>query len=205
MRGIILKDLYNLRGQLRIGSVLLLLYGAVAVYSGDYSLLALMVGVVGLMLTVTACSYDEKNKWERIALSMPLLRRNLVEGKYMLGLIFAVLGLLLNLMVLLLAGNEGITGSMGVSLGIFSGNLLSLALLLPILFRFGVEKGRLWMMVIVVVPLSLLMLVQGLPNPAGFAGALSTGPGKVIGPVLILALLAASFFLSVRIVEKKEF
>ena len=203
MTGILIKDFYNLKGQLRIAGVILLVYGIITLQSDNYSMLSVMTGVFGMMLPVTACAYDEKAKWDRMALSMPLSRRDLALGKYLLGTGLATAGLLINLIVLFIIGVDQVPGGMGVPLGVFAANLIFLALLLPIIFHFGVEKGRMYMLALFLIPTVLILLLQGRELPAIPDGSL--GMLKLLIPLLVVVMLAGSLRISAGIMDRKEY
>ena len=203
MTGILIKDFYNLKGQLRIAGVILLVYGIITLQSDNYSMLSVMTGVFGMMLPVTACAYDEKAKWDRMALSMPLSRRDLALGKYLLGTGLATAGLLINLIVLFIIGVDQVPGGLGVPLGVFAANLIFLALLLPIIFHFGVEKGRMYMLALFLIPTGLILLLQGRELPAIPDGSL--GMLKLLIPLLVVVMLAGSLRISAGIMDRKEY
>ena len=203
MTGILIKDFYNLKGQLRIAGVILLVYGIITLQSDNYSMLSVMTGVFGMMLPVTACAYDEKAKWDRMALSMPLSRWELAFSKYLLGIGLATAGLLINLIVLFIIGVDQVPGGMGFPLGVFAANLIFLALLLPIIFHFGAEKGRMYMLALFLFPTVLILLVQGreLPSiPEGVLGML-----KLPLAFIVVVMLAGSLRLSAGIMDRKEY
>ena len=48
-----------------------------------------------IMIPMVAMSYDDKSKWDRYALTMPVSRRDMVLSKYLLALAFAAFALLI--------------------------------------------------------------------------------------------------------------
>lgn len=203
MSGILIKDFYNLKGQLKIAGVILLVYGIITLQSENYSMLSVMTGVFGMMLPVTACAYDEKAKWDRMALSMPLSLRDLAFSKYLLGAGLATAGLLINLIVLFLIGVDQVPGGMGFPLGVFAANMIFLSLLLPIVFHFGVEKGRMYMLGLFLIPTVLILLMQRRELPVIPEGVLEIL--KLLIPLLVVVMLAGSLRLSAGIMDRKEY
>lgn len=143
MKGLLLKDWYALRGQAGRLFFLIALYIVIGEFSAG-------IGSIGILLCAmlpTSClAYDERAKWDRYALSMPLSVKDLVVSKYLLGYLMLGAGAALKLLVIVLPiGN----GSDFVSFVLtIAAALLYLALQLPILFKFGTESGRIWMMII---------------------------------------------------------
>lgn len=64
-----------------------------------------MVSVmVFMMLTMSAAAYDEQNGWELYRLSMPLSRRDVVRGRYLVIASLGCMGMLVALALVLLVG-----------------------------------------------------------------------------------------------------
>ena len=87
MKGLLMKDLLNLKRQGGIILLVLAMYGLFAFSSGMSEVLGSMICVFGAMLPVTALAYDERAKWDKYALTMPVTRRQMVLSKYLLGLL----------------------------------------------------------------------------------------------------------------------
>ena len=95
-----------------------------------------------------------------------------------------------------------------VTFGLFlEMGVLFLSFTIPVMFRYGVEKGRLFMMLFAVAP-SLLMIPLAewltkndvpLPPAEVLVGLM------VASPLFILAIFLVSFRISVNILKKKEF
>lgn len=98
------------------------------------------------MLPTSCLAYDERAKWDRYALSMPLSVKDLVVSKYLLGYLMLAAGAALKLLAMALPiGNGSDFTSFVLTIAV---SLLYLALQLPILFKFGVENGRIGMMIV---------------------------------------------------------
>ena len=143
MKGLLLKDWYALRGQAGRLLFLIALYIVIGEFSGG-------VGSIGIllcaMLPMSCLAYDERAKWDRYALSMPLSVKDLVVSKYLLGYLMLAAGAALKLLAMALPiGNGSDFTSFVLTIAV---SLLYLALQLPILFKFGVENGRIGMMIV---------------------------------------------------------
>ena len=82
MSGLILKDLYTLVKQLKIMLLMLLLFACVPNLS-----MASFAVLYAAMLPVTAMAYDERSKWNELAVMMPYSPTAIVASKYLFGLI----------------------------------------------------------------------------------------------------------------------
>jgi ABC-2 type transport system permease protein len=203
MKGLLLKDLLNLRKQARIILLFVGFYFVLGVINQNGDSFGGVVALLFAMLTVTALAYDERAGWDKYALTMPVSRRELVLSKYLLGVLLSGVAFLLNLIFQLVFVSAGLVDGLLISLALFGVGLFFLAMMLPINFKWGVEKGRILMMIVLFGPTILITLLprMGVPMPdAQFLQLLT-----YVLPVAAIALFAASVWISLRIYEKKEF
>ena len=212
MKGLLIKDLCNLRQVAKQSLIVLAVLAAWCVFLKNYQLFPMMTIVYSMMLMFTAMSYDEMAHFDKYALTLPVGRRELVRTKYVLLLILFFSGILVGLLggalfYLLFGSQEGLVLlEQAVSLlSVSAVYLLAFSVLLPIIFRLGMEKARLFLALIFVVVVGLLygavMLVRsaGLEFTAGLAaGAVTAGAAASI------ISFFASYRISVGIVKKKE-
>ena len=206
MKGLILKDLLVLRQQSRIYLFMVLMFAGFAFLNKDPSFAGGMAAIVAVMLPITALSYDERSGWDRLALSMPLGRRELVLSKYALGGLCSAAAFLISFVLGLVSpGSEGSPlADAFMSALIFWGICLFLfAILMPLFVRFGVEKGRMIMLAVFFIPTGLLIFI----SQAGFVPPDRTDLEAVLrwSPALALLAFAGSAFISIRLYSKKEF
>lgn len=203
MKGLILKDLLNLRKQ---GKVILLFVGfyfVLGIINQNGDSFGGVVALLFAMLAVTALAYDERAGWDKYALTMPVSRRDLVISKYLLGVLLSFAGFLLNVVFQLAFARAELGDGLLISLALFGVGLFFLALMLPINFKWGVEKGRILMMIVLFGPTILITLLprMGVAMPdETFLQSL-----MYILPVAVIVLFAISVWISLRIYEKKEF
>lgn len=101
MKGLILKDIYNLKKQYKVLLLLFVFYTGFSLFTGDAGFLTGVLSLMMVMLTITTLAYDERSKWEKYALTMPVSRTDLVLSKYLLGFLLSVATFILNLIFLL--------------------------------------------------------------------------------------------------------
>lgn len=203
MKGLLLKDLINLKSQMKILGLLLLFYIFLAYQNRDLAFLSGMLMILSVMLSITSISFDERAKWDKYALTMPLSRRQLVFSKYILNLLSITAGCLIIFAVLPLLGGFGQENLL--TLAATSGAaLLMNSLLLPIMFKFGVEKGRYILVMLILIPSVLTML---LPKSIRFDLSVLDQFSSLLAVaffLLVIGAFAVSLLLSVRIMEAKE-
>ena len=87
MKGLIIKDLYQVGRYCRTMLMVIALFLGVSFFSRENEFFTYYPCLLCGMIPVTLLSYDERSGWSRSALSMPVTRSQLVSGKYLIGLI----------------------------------------------------------------------------------------------------------------------
>lgn len=141
MKGLLLKDILTLYKQTKI--ILLLMVVFACIPGLPTSAFAVFYGA---MMPITALAYDERSKWDELAAMMPYTAKAIVGSKYALGL------LLIGSISLLSAASQVVVSVVQhvplntetlISIPLVAcGALLMMLIDLPLMFRFGVEKGR---------------------------------------------------------------
>ena len=200
MKGLLLKDLLNLKQMARVWSLLLAVFIVIGFAQRSPAYVGGMLMMLTLLLPMNALAYDENAKWDRYALTMPFSRRDLVMSKYLLAVLGAAATSAITLLCGLVMGVSAAEALWMTGLFLALGLGLS-AVILPVLFRFGVQKGRMVMLLIVLLPMALAAL---LPDLSASLGGLSGFSLLWLLP-LAAAALAASCWISARIYRRKEF
>lgn len=202
MTALLTKDFYVLRKQMGAFFFIILIFSAIPnTFNNVFAV------IYAAMLPYTSIAYDEQSKWDQLAAALPYSRRDLVLSKYALGWlgILGAAGLSLVIQGALRLAVPG--AAAGVSLTVVflaaCASVCVLAVTLPLMFRFGVERGRLVMFLII-------FLVCG-GSGAFSAVAASGDPSAVLGGPLLLALplaaavlTAASVPLSARFYDRRR-
>ena len=202
MKGLLLKDWYTLIKQMKIMLVLMLVFACVPGYS-----MAAFAVVYAAMLPVTALAYDERSKWDELAAMLPYSIKEIVGGKYVLGVtavaaagaVAAVAQLILNRF-----GWTQFDAEAAFAL-LFTAclALIMLAINLPVMFRLGVEKGRVLFTILICASAAAGVILSDKLS------ALIDGIGSPVAAALVLLAIAAasqvvSFEASVRFYEMKR-
>ena len=194
MKGLLLKDIYVAKKNLRTFLVMILAFslGSLAVRdSGNFFLCYGIVMMPGI--TMSLISYDERYHWDSYAGAMPLSREQLVTEKYLLhlGMVLVWLPVLL-----LFQRFQQVPAFGGAPLALLVAGLnlglLLPGILLPIIFALGTEKGRAGYYVVLFGGMILATVSEKLTSLTGYV------PEAMAGIVLIL-LPAAVYVLSWRI------
>ncbi len=154
MKSLILKDLYNLRHSSKSLPVTLIVLAALLLTSSNASMFVFICATLFGTMLITPFAFDENDQWTRYALVMPISRREVVAARYAVHLILAFSGALTGALV----GLIGLTPmeTLQTAAAALGATLLSGSTLIPLLIRFGAEKGRLLLIPAYLVPAALL-------------------------------------------------
>lgn len=89
MKGLILKDLYNISHNAKSMFFILLFFAVVFLPSSGTQGYMFTCTLLCTMMIVTTFTFDEFSNWTPYALIMPVSRENLVAGKYIVLVIFS--------------------------------------------------------------------------------------------------------------------
>ena len=188
MKGLVWKDIYTLLKQAKFILLLMVLFACLPGYS--MSAFAIFYGA---MLPITALAYDERSKWDELAAMMPYSVKEIVGSKYVLGLLLvggiSALSIAARIVIGIIKAApfdaEGI-----ISILILA--CLSLVLLmvdLPLMFRLGVEKGR-----IIYILLTCVGVVAGVSYIDQLMAVLDS---MMVSTMLLIVLLVTAVGLGV--------
>ena len=199
----LLKDMINLRQQVKVYFFIIAVWLAVALGNRDMSFFGSVMMVFTVLIPISAIAYDERSKWDSYALTMPVTRNDLVLSKYALAGLCA-LGAVVFTTVISMIVTGRVSDSIVSALGYLTAGLILPAVILPLVFKFGVEKGRLLMMAIFLIPWLLVLILPRLNLSVSLSGSLSDSVLYFI-PMLAVLLLLLSVAISIRIYRNKEF
>ncbi len=196
MKALLIKDMYIISNRI-IAILLLIVFYTLAnpTFSITFS------GLLGAYLPMTAFFYDEQSHWSKYALMLPYSKFDLVFEKYLLGYICLSVSVITSfctnsIFTLFSSTAQGINVS--VLLFAFLTGIYFVAINTPILIIFGVDKGRL-------LSIAMIVLIAGLGDlPAEFYEEIFT----LLGSFSHIAFLALGILLnifSVSLTQKYSF
>jgi len=160
MKGLMIKDAYTLVKQMKVFLIMLVVFACIPGYS-----VSSFAVIYASMLPMTSIAYDERSRWDRLAAMMPYSARDIIMSKYVLGYILTGIAALLSLAAQAVASVFS-SSAFGTEYVISILLVLCCAVIiqsaeLPIIFRFGVEKGRLSLIILTVVIVIVIMSFGG--------------------------------------------
>ena len=206
MKGLIIKDLLNLRKHIKMLILFLVLYSFISLNSGSILLLMLMVSLFVTMMVTTSIAEDESVQWDRLALAMPISRKTLVNSKYLLLGLLLFVGIIpatgLAYIIMAIKGNMNSSGILMTSYGSLALAIFYISVSVPFIHKFGVEKTRFLTFVFVGIPIVITWIIEtvdiALPSKEQLMILLK------ISPILLILFLLASIKISYNIYRKKD-
>ena len=202
MKGLILKDLLILKNLMRNILFAMLAFVLLSVMMKNYYYAGFIIPFYIVMLIISVFSYDELNNSNGYIITLPFSRKTIVKARYILSLINIGIALLIGLLLSLI-----------IPLLTVGGVIIVISLLIPFFYKFGVQKGRM-MLFIVIIGLSLVIgtvfaLFENAKLPiANFINNIASLHYLIIivGIILlILFVLYISYRISCKVYQKKEF
>lgn len=190
MKALIQKDVYVLWKQMRIFFLVMLV-----IMVGNGSFGSVFVVLWSSMLPYTALAYDERCKWDQLAAMMPYSVRDMVLSKYVLGWLCAGAASVLSLAAQAVLKN----GDFRVILLSFCASVCILAITLPLMLRFGVERGRMGMFLMIFLVCGGAGILAEAAAPDSAAALRLLPAAAVLGPAAAAVLTAVSIPVSLRL------
>lgn len=206
MKGLLLKDFYLSWRYCRAFLVIVAVFLAVS-FTGDDNIFFLIYPImIASVIPMTLVSYDEHDKWTAYSGTLPYTRAQLVSTKYLVGMCFGSVAFLISMAAttvrMMLGGGFVLEQFAVVGTALLVLGCLGPALILPYVFKYGAEKGRVAFYITVGVFSGVAAVLAGM----GFQiQGLSSGlwPLAVVAGVSIL-LYALSWWLSIRFYQKRD-
>lgn len=218
MKGLLVKDLYLLGKQrnyvlcLLVISMFLLLGADNAIFVSSY------MTVLGSFLALVTISYDEMNHGRTFLFTLPITRKMYVTSKYLTGILTCLTAWAVSLVftgVSVAAGRISVGWKEWlVSCIMFLGvGFLFDALMIPIQLKFGADRGRIVLLVVLLGCMFLATtagnLIQktqiDLSGAVAFWDRIGPAGAGLLGAVLVLVILMVSWVISMEIMKRKEF
>lgn len=207
MSGLLLKELYMARKYCRLHLVITVLFlGMAMLPSAENLFLLLYPSAMASFIPVTLLSYDTQSKWDVYFDTLPTSRAQYVSAKYLIGLILGELVLALTAVTQLLAirlnGEIGLNQLLPLLWGLQAITLVLPTLCLPPIFKLGVEKGRIWSLVMIAVTFGGgAGLTVGVKDWGSFSLPGNLSVWLLLGAIVLYAL---SWRLSIRLYRSRE-
>lgn len=211
MKGLVKYDLMQLVGTSKKSFYLLYFVGlaAVGVMLGGGTICSYMAVMIGCMTGVSFFSYESWYHWDSYCAAMPLSNRQIVVSRYISLLIVTGCGVLWGIVIgvlALTAGKMDLTWTQWLLSMVQTvlAALLYMEIEIPVMYRFGVERGRIVNILLFII---LFAGISALAELNEMPAAVTSVVQLVFGVVWVVILLCfpVSIAVSMRIRAKKEY
>ena len=199
MKGLLLKDWYLTIKYMRSFLIIIAAFLVASVFNPENSFFMAYPCIMLAMIPTTLYSYDDRERWTIYAQAFPISRALYVTEKYLFGVFCTAIYLALLTLMHLLSGMEGLGDAVAITM---SAGLLASAIMLPILFRFGAEKGRITYLVFVGAVFGGVGIAYVTNRPTSRFDEFPVPNWALC--VVPIALYVLSWRLSVRLYNKRE-
>lgn len=216
IKGLLKKDLYNLASYKTTLIVVVLFCGIAIIGTDAIYWGSVVIGIIVGMISLSTFSYDEISKSNKYILTLPVTRKEIVLEKYILAIGATILGGVLGFIVTLLVGNVmnylrpdnlidiNIETLLATSVGGMFGISLIQSIQIPSIFKWGAEKGRIQMFIVLFVLVIIGAIAGFLLKQAGLSVDIEKLENILnnFGLVALVLLSFLMYFISYKISYK---
>lgn len=207
MKGLLLKDFYMTKKYCKFYLLMIFVFLSVSFFIRDALFWAFYPCMICGMIPANLLSYDEHSRWTQYSEVLPYTKAQLVSGKY-------IVGLTVQIGVLLFTGiGQAIAMHLDQAFSLdsyfllmgmlFAVTLISPAICLPFMFKFGVEKGRIAYYVMI----GFVCGASVIAAKVFQQGALTKINPNMLLPIvcsIAIVIYALSWYLSIVFYKKRE-
>ena len=216
IKGLIKKDLYNLSSYKMSLLIVIIFCGIAIIGTGNINFGPILICTIMGMISLSTFSYDELSKSNRYILTFPTNRKELVKEKYILAIGATILGGIFGLLLTIIVVNvmnyirlENIINLDFESLIITTiggmwGISLIQAIQIPSIYKWGAEKGRIQMFVLLFVIIAVVLGLGYLMMKVNFNINIEMIENFMnkYGIILLVLLMITTYFISYKIAYK---
>lgn len=206
MKGLIMNDLFSLRKLLRSVAMVFVFFMVLWGAMGQPASGALMIGVMSVSYMLNLFSYDEFYHWDQYTAILPLSCKKVVLARYAS---FALTSLAATVMaaVYMLVMRVPLNEFAMVVIASLCMQTYTAAVIIPFAYKFGVQKGRIFYILLLFVPFGIFLGGLGIVSEVGGAQAVNQIAFLIFGALLVIFLVGVliSIRISIRIVSRKQY
>ena len=136
MKGLLIKDIYNLKKTISLYFVIVALLITYCIFTKKNAFLPIVPVLIFSTMITGSFTKDNTTKWDRLAVTMPLTRKNIVWSRYILFFIILAVGSIIGVIAMMfpiMKGSAKIVTEMelflfGMIISMFSGGVSMLLL-----------------------------------------------------------------------------
>ena len=216
IKGLIKKDLYNLSSYKSSLIIMILFCGIAIIGTKAINYAPIIICTIVGMISLSTFSYDEIAKSNKYILTLPTDRKEIIKAKYILAIGATILGGILGLLITIIVVNvmnylrpediinidyEGLIVS---TIGGMWGISLIQSIQIPSIYKWGAEKGRIQMFILLFILVAVVIGIGFLIMKANFnidIKAINSFMNK-FGIMILVALMIIMYYISYNISYK---
>lgn len=206
MKGLLIKDCLLLKNIRKVFLFMILSACFCSLAMQDKNFIGGYLMVFFGTVCLSSISYDEMDQGNLTIFSFPIERKTYVQEKYVYGLLLLLSALLLSTLFLL---SWFSWKSIATNMIMFGIGLLFLAVSLPFQLKYGHEKGRLVMLLVLMILAGGLVVIDVVIDMNGSLKQWLETNSLVLDALIYFGFVVFAYIISLRIsisiMEKKEF
>ena len=222
IKGLFKKDLYNLSNY-KASLIIIILFCGIAIIGTDaINFGPIIICTIVGMISLATFNYDEIAKSNKYILTLPTSRKEIVKEKFILAISATILGGILGLALTIIVANvmnyirpedminidyeSLITTTIGGMWGIS----LIQAIQIPSIYKWGAEKGRIQMfilvfaLIVIIAGVGFLIMQSGININMEMLESFFSRYGLIILAVSMIIMYYISYKISYKIYKNKE-
>lgn len=206
MKGLLLKDYYMIKKYCRFYIFILIIFFVIASFVESNPFFILYPTLIAGLIPVTLIAYDEREKWDIYCTTLPYNKKQIVSEKYLIGFLLEFLVTIISSVIqgikMISLGTFIWNDFLSLSGTIFVVGLIGPSILLPFIFKFGAEKGRIAYYIIVGFIFTFITMISG----KGFELLNNLKPNIYLIIVIItsFSLYFLSWLISIKFYKNRE-
>jgi len=187
-----------------------LVWIGVAIYNPFF--LNILLGMSVLLTVYQVMAYEDHNNIDYLISYLPVKRKDYVLSRYLLGIVSILLSSILLCIVYFISIK--ITSSQEISLDLLlptsiTSAILSMSVIIPLVLKFGINKGRVFMSIIVMVvstvPVSIMSgISQNSKTIDSIMNLINTLGMPLITVIINVFIILISTVISINLYKNKE-
>lgn len=214
IRGLILKDILELKAYKKNLLIIIVIYSFLILSQRGDSMVsvgATMIMLVISMLAINTFHYDDKTKTDRYLLTLPVTKKEIVLSKYILSILSVISGAIIGTIIsaLLTYLKYKMIPNIEELLSSVLGGMIAVSFIssvqLPSIYKYGAEKGRMFIYVIALIIFILGNVVMMFDLNINLSFLEKYDYLLPIACFLLIAIMyLISYIISLKIYQKKE-
>lgn len=219
MKGLLIKDFRLLKGQ-GLGLLVMLLCSVFFMGTGREEFGITYICVMGSLLGMTSISYDEYEDGMQFLFTLPVTRKDYVWEKYLFSGILLCISLGISMTAGVIVGinrNGKVIWNdlLGSSAGGITAGVLLVAIAAPVFLKYGAEKGRVVLAMVIAVVIACVMagakladgtiFIQNLKQMFAWIDGFGTVGTFGIFVIVWIVIVGVSAVVSMHVMKRREF